>query len=266
MVKQIDHISRSVYLEIRRISSIRHLLTTKATAQLMCSFVLSQLDDCRNSLLIGINCEQMYRLKKVQNHAVVVVVAFYCCKSRHEHVRPMFKTLHWLPVKDRIIFKITAFVFRFVCMCVCACVRVCVRACVCVLVFVFVFLMVPCHHAWHRVSLYTLLLVSLYTLLLVSLYTLLLLSLYTLLLVSLCIHSFSCLSVYSPSRVSVYTPSRVSVYTPSLVSVYTPSRVSVYSPSRVSVYTPSRTHFFTPGARASCLCAFYDAALLPQSY
>ena len=133
MVKQIDHISRSVYLEIRRISSIRHLLTTKATAQLMCSFVLSQLDDCRNSLLIGINCEQMYRLKKVQNHAVVVVVAFYCCKSRHEHVRPMFKTLHWLPVKDRIIFKITAFVFRFVCICVCVCVCVCacVRACVC---------------------------------------------------------------------------------------------------------------------------------------
>ena len=80
-------------------------------------------------------------------------------------------------------------------MCVCVCVRVCVRACVCVLVFVFVFLMVPCHHAWHRVSLYTLLLVSLYTLLLVSLYTLLLLSLYTLLLVSL----------YTLLLVSLYT-------------------------------------------------------------
>ena len=75
MVKHIDHISRSVYLEIRRISSIRHLLTTKATAQLMCSFVLSRLDDC-NSLLIGINCEQMYRLKKVQNHAAKFCFCF----------------------------------------------------------------------------------------------------------------------------------------------------------------------------------------------
>ena len=27
-------------------------------------------------------------------------------KNRHEHVRPLLKTLHWLPVKDRIIFKI----------------------------------------------------------------------------------------------------------------------------------------------------------------
>ena len=35
VVKHVDHISRSAYLEIRRISSIRHLLTTKAAAQLM---------------------------------------------------------------------------------------------------------------------------------------------------------------------------------------------------------------------------------------
>ena len=53
-----DHISRSADLEIRRISSIRHLLATKATAQLMCSFVLSRLD-YGNSLLIDINCDQM---------------------------------------------------------------------------------------------------------------------------------------------------------------------------------------------------------------
>ena len=56
MAKHIDHISRSVYFEIRRISSIRHLLTTKATAQLMCSLVLSRLDCC-NSLLVDINIQ-----------------------------------------------------------------------------------------------------------------------------------------------------------------------------------------------------------------
>jgi len=61
MVKHTDHISCSAYLKIRRISLIHHLLTTKATAQLMCSFVLSWLDYC-NSLLTVINCDQMYRL------------------------------------------------------------------------------------------------------------------------------------------------------------------------------------------------------------
>ena len=49
MVKHTDHISRSAYPEIRRISSIRHLLTTKATAQLMCSFVLRRLDYCNSA-------------------------------------------------------------------------------------------------------------------------------------------------------------------------------------------------------------------------
>ena len=48
MAKHLDQISRSAYCEVRRISSVRHLLTRKATAQLMCSFVLSRLDYCNS--------------------------------------------------------------------------------------------------------------------------------------------------------------------------------------------------------------------------
>ena len=59
--KHIDHNSRSAYLEIRRISSVRHLLTKKATVQLMYSFVLSRLDYC-SSLLIDITSDQMLHL------------------------------------------------------------------------------------------------------------------------------------------------------------------------------------------------------------
>ena len=71
MAKHIDHISHSAYLEIRRISSVHHLLMRKATVQLMCSFVLSRLDYC-NSLLIDITSDQMYSLQKIQNHAARV--------------------------------------------------------------------------------------------------------------------------------------------------------------------------------------------------
>ena len=56
VAKHIDHISRSTYLEIRIISSVRHLLTRKATVQLMFFFVLSRLDYC-NSLLIDITSD-----------------------------------------------------------------------------------------------------------------------------------------------------------------------------------------------------------------
>ena len=91
MVKHIHHISRLAYLEIGRIRSVRHLLTTKSTAQLMCSFVLSRSDYC-NSLLIDINCDQMYRMQNVQTNAAKAVFR----KSRHEHVRPLIKALQGL--------------------------------------------------------------------------------------------------------------------------------------------------------------------------
>ena len=61
LAKYFDHISRSAFIEIRRISSIRHLLTRKATVQLMCSFVLNRLNYW-NSLLIDITSDQVYGL------------------------------------------------------------------------------------------------------------------------------------------------------------------------------------------------------------
>ena len=61
------------------------------------------------TLLFDNNCDQMYRLQKVQNHAAKLVFR----KSRHEHVRPVIKALHWLSVKEKIIFMIAIFVFRF---------------------------------------------------------------------------------------------------------------------------------------------------------
>ena len=108
MAKHIDHFSHSAYLEIRRISSVCHLLMRKATVQLMCSFVLSRLDYC-NSLLIDITSDQMFRLQKVQNHAAKVVF----CKSKHEHVTPLLIKLHWLPATERILFKIATISFHF---------------------------------------------------------------------------------------------------------------------------------------------------------
>ena len=109
MVKQTGHVSRLAYLEIRRISSIRHLLTTKATVQHMCMFfsgqsvgLLQLFAHCHQ--LTVIRCTGCKRFKTMQ-------VVFR--KSRYEHVTPLLKALHWLLVKDRIIFKDTNFVFRF---------------------------------------------------------------------------------------------------------------------------------------------------------
>ena len=49
MVKRTDHIGRSAFLLTTKMSSIRHLVTTKTTAQLMCSFVISRMDSCNSA-------------------------------------------------------------------------------------------------------------------------------------------------------------------------------------------------------------------------
>ena len=66
------------------------------------------MDYC-NSLLIDINCDQTYRMQNVQNRTTKGVFR----KSRREQVRPLLKALHWLPVKESVLFKIATFVFRF---------------------------------------------------------------------------------------------------------------------------------------------------------
>ena len=98
MAKLTDHINRSAYLEIKRISSVRHLLTGKATVQPMCSFVLIGLDYC-NSFLIDITlskCNALKKKKKNQNHAAKVVFR----KSKHEHVTHFSKSFTGFQSKE----------------------------------------------------------------------------------------------------------------------------------------------------------------------
>ena len=68
MDKLVTNIWRSAYAELRRISSIRHLLAVDATKTLHSVFVLSKLDYC-NSLLRGSPQFILDKLQRVQNSA-----------------------------------------------------------------------------------------------------------------------------------------------------------------------------------------------------
>ena len=83
MSHHISSVCRSAYLELCRISPIHPFLTTSATAALVCSRVLSQIDYC-NSLLAGI--------QKMLNNSAQLIFN----KKRTEHVTPMLISLHWL--------------------------------------------------------------------------------------------------------------------------------------------------------------------------
>ena len=105
--KHATYICRSAYAELRRISSIRHLLTVNATKTLACAFILSKLDYC-NCLLSGSPQYILDKLQKVQNSAARLVL-----KSRkHDHIQPLLRNLHWLPIRSRIEYKISTLCFN----------------------------------------------------------------------------------------------------------------------------------------------------------
>ena len=105
--KHVTNICRSAYAELRRISSIRHLLTVNATKTLLSAFVLSKLGYC-NSLFCGSPQFILDKFQRVQNSAARLVM-----KSRKgDHVQPLLHSLHWLPVHSRIDYKISTLCFN----------------------------------------------------------------------------------------------------------------------------------------------------------
>lgn len=103
MDAHISQLCRSLYCQLRRIGKIRSFLSTDAANKLAVSFILSRLDYC-NSLLAGLPDKQINKLQRIQNHAARLVLG----KSRRESSIPLLRTLHWLPVKARIDYKIAA--------------------------------------------------------------------------------------------------------------------------------------------------------------
>ena len=100
---------QACFLQLRDISAIRGSLTDSAAAQIVHALVTSRMDYC-NSMLTGCKQQHLAKLQRVQNLASRVVLGqrwrlFDCSKLRLQH-------LHWLPVAERISYKILLLTFK----------------------------------------------------------------------------------------------------------------------------------------------------------
>ena len=100
---------KSCYLELRKIANIRSYLSDAATLKLVLSLVIPKLDYC-NSLFYNMSLENIHKLQLIQNHAARLVKK----ASKRSSAKLLLKDLHWLPVKDRIIYKIAVLVFNII--------------------------------------------------------------------------------------------------------------------------------------------------------
>ena len=105
----VQDICCKVYIDIRRISSIRHLLSIDATKTLLSAFVFPKLDYC-NSIFNGCPMYVLERLLKVQNSKARLI--FKCRKQNN--FSPILMSQHWLPIKACIEDKLSVFCHSFI--------------------------------------------------------------------------------------------------------------------------------------------------------
>ena len=92
---------------LHNIKRVRSLLTREACETIINLYVTSKLDYC-NCLLYGVPAKMLERLQKVQNSAAKTIARV----PRRDHVTPILADLHWLPIKQRVEYKILLYTYK----------------------------------------------------------------------------------------------------------------------------------------------------------
>ena len=107
MAKNVSRVCQMAYCQLRSIARIRRSITTTACRTIVHALVMSRLDYC-NAVLYGLPDAQFQKLQLVQNAAARLVTGTH----RREHITPVLFDLHWLPIRQRIQFKLLLLVYR----------------------------------------------------------------------------------------------------------------------------------------------------------
>ena len=100
-------ICSKAFYSLYKLRQIRKCLTDEACKTLVFALVTCHLDYC-NASLHDVPQYQQQRLQRVLNAAAWLI----CRLPKYYNISPVLKYLHWLPIKYRVIFKITLLVFK----------------------------------------------------------------------------------------------------------------------------------------------------------
>ena len=105
--KHVTNTCKACFFHLRNISKIRDCLSPANTEKLVHAFITSKLDSA-NSLLHGLPTFLKDRLQNVQNSAARIITR----TKKYDHIKPVLKQLHWLPVNQRINYKILLLTYK----------------------------------------------------------------------------------------------------------------------------------------------------------
>jgi len=90
-----------------QLRSIKQALSPEATRTLIHAFISSRFDYC-NSILVGVSSQLLQKLQVVQNATTRLVTG----ARKWEHMTPVLRELHWLPIRRRITFKTAVLAYK----------------------------------------------------------------------------------------------------------------------------------------------------------
>ena len=105
--QQVSAVVKKSFFHLRSLARVKPYLTQAALEQAIHAFVTSQLDYC-NALYFGLETSQLRRLQLVQNAAARLLTS----TKKREHISPVLASLHWLPIRYRIDFKLLLTVYK----------------------------------------------------------------------------------------------------------------------------------------------------------
>ena len=106
----VNKLTSALFITLKRIASIQHLLHDKPTKIMMQALVLSKLDYC-NSLFIGTTHYNLDKLQKIQNMTFRIIFKL----RKYDHISDHLSQLHWLKVRQHIIYQTLLLVFECIC-------------------------------------------------------------------------------------------------------------------------------------------------------
>ena len=92
---------------VYKIGKLRKYLDQNSTERLVHALISSRLD-CNNCLLYGLPSCDIAPLQRIQNAAARLVSLI----RRQDHISPVLRKLHWLPVRHRILFKLLLLTYK----------------------------------------------------------------------------------------------------------------------------------------------------------
>ena len=100
-------IRKCAFFQLKKIARLRGYTSKQDLEKLIHAFISSRLD-YGNSLFEGLPKKAIKQLQLIQNAAARVLAR----TKKAEHISPILKSLHWLPVCHRIDFKILLIVYK----------------------------------------------------------------------------------------------------------------------------------------------------------